>query len=133
MKEISTVKDINGEYATVYLEKKDQCSKCGMCLFPENAKGMYVQVKNAVGAKVGDKVIIETKESGKLLGIFLIFVVPLLIIGLAFMLNVFIKNETVALIISLVGIIIWYAIVSKIDKAIRKTQKFGAEILEIVK
>ena len=37
MRESALVIKTEGEYATVSIDKKDECSKCGMCAFPKGA------------------------------------------------------------------------------------------------
>ena len=68
MKEAGLVISIDGEYASVKVDKKDECSKCGMCLFPKNADSIEIRAENSFGAEVGDTVVIETQEDTKLLG-----------------------------------------------------------------
>ncbi len=134
MKEVAKVKSVDNDLTTVYLEKKDECSKCGMCLFPANAKGVTMNAKNTVNAREGDDVIIEIKDDGKLLGIFLAFIVPLILIGLSFLVNwLFIKNEIYTLIIAVISIVIWYVVLSFIDKKLKKNDKYGAEIITVLK
>ena len=133
MKEIAKVKEVKGELATVFLEKKDECSKCGMCIFPKNAKGIEITAKNLVGAKVDDNVIIDVKDKGKLLGIFLVFVVPLLLIGLSFLVNaLFINNELFTLAMSVGLIVVWYIILSFIDKKLKVSKGYGTEIVSVL-
>lgn len=133
MKEIAKVVKTEGEYATVSMEKKPQCEKCGMCMFPKDAKNAQVFAINTARAKPNDKVVIELKESGKLLGIILVFIVPLLLIGLSFLLNaVLIQNELITLGVSVGLIILWYVLLSRIDKKLKSTKKFGTEIVAII-
>ncbi len=133
MKEVAKVKETGENTAVVYMEKKDECSKCGMCIFPKDAKGVDMTAKNLVGAKVGDDVIIEIKDGGKMLGIFLAFIVPLFLIGVAFLLNgLFIRNELWTLSIAVGTIVIWYFILAFIDKKLKLSDKYGVEILSVI-
>ena len=133
MKEIAKVVKTEGEYATVSMEKKPQCEKCGMCVFPKDAKNVQVFAINTARAKPNDKVVIELKESGKLLGILLVFIVPLLLIGLSFLLNaVLIGNELITLFVCVGLIIVWYVLLSRIDKKLKSTKKFGSEIVAVI-
>lgn len=120
--------------AFVKVEKKDECSKCGMCLFPKNANSIELSVMNSKGAQVGDKVIISTSEKAKLLGVLLVFLVPLILIGIAITLSlIFLKNEIIALVLSIGLVIIWNIILSKIDNKIKGQKTFRSEITEIIK
>ena len=134
MQEIGKVSKTEGKYAIVKVQKKDECSKCGMCLFPKNASEIEFRAKNTVLAKEGDDVLINTSnERGKLDGILLVFFVPLLLIGLAVLIEkLFIKNEIFILPISIGLIVIWFFMLSFIDKKIAKNDKYVCEIIEIL-
>lgn len=134
MREIGTVEKIDKDITIIKVDKKDECSKCGMCLFPKGANSIEFIADNALSAKIGDKVIVERKEDGKFLGALLVFFVPLLLIGLSVFIGlVLIKWELSVLILSLSLIILWYIILSVIDKKLIKLKKFRAVIVEIVK
>ena len=59
MQESAIVKKVAGQTATLVIDKKDECSKCGMCLFPKGANAIEFEAENSVNAKVGDTVLIE--------------------------------------------------------------------------
>ena len=134
MQEIGKVSKTEGKYAIVKVKKKDECSKCGMCLFPKNASEIEFRAKNTLSAKEGDDVLINTSnERGKLVGILLVFLVPLLLIGLAVLIEkLFIKNEIFILPISIGLIVVWFFMLSFIDKKIAKNDKYVCEIIEIL-
>lgn len=134
MQEIGKVSKTEGKYAIVKVQKKDECSKCGMCLFPKNASEIEFRAKNTLLAKEGDDVLINTSnERGKLVGILLVFLVPLLLIGLAVLIEkLFIKNEIFILPISIGLIVVWFFMLSFIDKKIAKNDKYVCEIIEIL-
>lgn len=134
MQEIGKVSKTEGKYAIVKVQKKDECSKCGMCLFPKNASEIEFRAKNTLSAKEGDDVLINTSnERGKLVGMLLVFLVPLLLIGLAVLIEkLFIKNEIFILPISIGLIVVWFFMLSFIDKKIAKNDKYVCEIIEIL-
>ncbi len=133
MREIGVITKIEKGKAKVKVDKKDECSKCGMCLFPKNASSVEFDAENDLNAKVGDTVIIETQKEGKLFGAFLAFLVPLILIGLSFLLNyLVIKNELITLAIAIGAIAIWYVILAFIDKKIKNTVSFSARITQII-
>ena len=133
MKEVAKVIKTNENYSVVYVEKKDECSKCGMCLFPANAKGVEINAKNPVNAVEGDTVIIELNEKGKLLGVFLAFIVPLILIGLSFLVNaITLQNEIFTLFLAIGLVVIWYVVLPFIDKKIKFNGEYSAEIISII-
>lgn len=132
MQETGLVTEVKKNFATVRIDKKDECSKCGMCLFPKGAGYTEVSAINDVGAKQGDSVIIEMHESGKLLGAILVFLIPLLLIGVSAVIGlVIIKWELSVLILSLALIIMWYAVLAIVDKKLGKKSRFAHKIVRI--
>ena len=132
MREVGKVIKADNGYVTVSIDKKEECSKCGLCAFPKNANTIEFLSKNTVNAQVGDKVVIERKTDGKLGGITLVFLVPLLLIALSTLINyTLIGKEIWILILSAISLTIWYAVLNKIDKKLSKNDKFLAKIIEI--
>ena len=133
MKEVAKVVKTEQDYSVVYVEKKDECSKCGMCLFPQNAKGVEINAVNHIDARVGDTVIIELSEKGKLLGVFLAFVVPLLFIGISFLVNALtFRNDIFTLVLVLCLVVVWYLILPLIDKKITEKKDYRAQIISLI-
>ncbi len=133
MRELGVVVKTQNNKATVKVDKKDECSKCGMCLFPKGASSVDFEADNALSAAQGDTVIIETVKEGKLLGATLAFLVPLILVGLSLLLNyLVIFNELITLGIAFGLIAVWYVILAFIDKKLKKTVNFSAKIVEIV-
>lgn len=119
--------------AVVKVEKKDECSKCGMCLFPKGASSIDFNAVNKVGASEGDTVIIDTQNDGKLLGAILVFLVPLLLIGVSALIGfLVIQWELSVLILSVLLIALWFVILSVIDKKLKKTAGFTPVIIQII-
>lgn len=132
MIEIGEVKETKGNIATVIVNKKDECSKCGLCAFPKNASSIEIRCYNEVDAKKGDLVEIEKKESGKLLGALLVFLVPLLLIGVAVLIGLLaIGNELFIPLIAVGLIVIWFVVLGLIDKKLKTLKSFTSKILSI--
>ena len=133
MREVGIVVNADGKDATVKVDKKDECSKCGMCLFPKNASSIEFLSDNDIGASVGDQVVIERKKEAKLTAAILVFLVPLLLIGLSALLTyLFIGIDIWVLILSIIFIIVWYNILSVIDKKLKNRQDYKHIIVEIL-
>lgn len=132
MTESGKVVKTEGKYATVRIDKKDECGKCGMCLFAANASYTEMRARNDAGAALGDEVAIATAESGKTLSAVLVFLVPLLLIVLAAAIGLFVIGKEIwILLLSLIFIISWYTILGLFDKKLRKNDKFCARIVRI--
>ena len=134
MKEVGLVVAVDKNFATVKVDKKDECSKCGMCLFPKNADSIEIRAENSLGASVGDTVVFEKAENANLLGALLVFLVPLILIGLsAVIAYIFIKKEIWVLILSVIFIVMWYTMLAIIDKRLKNSQRFCAKVFNVIK
>ncbi len=134
MKELGVVTKVNKDRAVVKVDKKDECSKCGLCMFPKNANSIELNAVNDAGAKQGDAVIVELGKDTKLLSAFLVFLVPLILIGIACAITYsFFSNEIWLLIFSVIFLVLWYTILAVIDKSLKKRKDFCPHIISIVK
>ena len=133
MEEIGVVIKTEGEYAKIQVDKRSECKKCGMCAFPKNADSVVFRAENKVGAKEGDKVNIITAEKGKWLSMLLVFGVPLIIIGVVFLIA-FLNSwsEIIMPIVGLGAIIIWFIVLGILDKKLKKLNAFTTEITSII-
>lgn len=133
MRERGVVTEIRGKTSVVSVDKKDECSRCGLCLFKEGTNKTEFFVKSEDGVNVGDTVEIERSESGKFSGVILAFFVPLLLIGLAVAINyLFIKSEIWILVLSIVFIAVWYVILAFLDKRLKTSAVFNARIVSVI-
>lgn len=134
MTEQGVVVGCDKNFATIRVDKKDECSKCGLCVFGKNVNYVDLNAKNDLGAVVGDKVIFEKKEGGRLLASIMVFLIPLLlIIGSTLVGILVIKSEIWSLFLSLISILLWYTVLAFIEKKIKKGSTFCAEIISIEK
>ncbi len=133
MTEQGKVVETKGNFAFVEINKKTECDKCGMCAFPKNVSTIKLRTENEIGAKVGDAVILEREEKGKLLGTLLVFLVPLILIAISAVIGyLLIKSEIWILILSVISIALWYTILAIIDKKISKLNGFKSKIVKIL-
>ena len=133
MRERGVVTEIRGKTSVVAVDKKDECSRCGLCLFKEGTNKTEFYVKSEDGVNVGDTVEIERSERGKFAGAILAFFVPLLLIGLAVAINyLFIGKEIWILVLSIVFIAVWYAVLAFFDKRLKNSAVFNARIVSVI-
>ena len=133
MTEQGKVVETKGNFAFVEINKKTECDKCGMCAFPKNASTIKLRAENEISAKVGDTVILEREEKGKLLGTLLVFLVPLILISISAIIGyLLIESEIWILILSVISIVLWYTILAIIDKKISKLNGFKSKIVQVI-
>ena len=134
MKEVGLVVKTEKDRAIVKVDKKDECSKCGMCLFPKNASSTLFSAVNEMGAKEGDTVLIEVTSNSKLLGAVLAFLVPLLLIMLSAVITFAVIGKELYMLVLSVGLVaIWYLILPIIDKKLKTWDKFSPSVIKILK
>ncbi len=125
MLERGKVIKVYGDSADVEVSKKDECAKCGLCAFPKGADKTIISATNQVNAKVGDTVNIKAQKDLRLTSIILVFLVPLLLIGVAVLINHLLINvEIWILILSVIFIILWYTILAIIDKKVFRSKNY---------
>ncbi len=133
MTETATVVKIEGKYAVVRLEKKAECDKCGLCVFGKNAAFTEMRAANDAGAVEGDEVIVQRSRDGRFLGAILVFLIPLILIGVAAGISLlWIKKDIWILILSLIFLFLWYTILEVIDKKLQRLSGFAPRIVEIL-
>jgi len=79
MEEIGIVVDeTDNNCVVVEIERKSACSSCGLCTLADDKSRMRVELRNDIGAKKGDKIIIEAKDENIFLISFVIYVIPII-------------------------------------------------------
>ena len=132
MIETGKITEIKNDKAKVRIDKKAECSKCGMCLFPANANYTDFEVQNTLSAEVGDIVQIERKPA-VLTGAVITFLIPLLLIAGGVCIGLFvIKNDFWTLGISLGIVVLWFLFLMLTEKYRKKMQKFIPVMTEII-
>jgi sigma-E factor negative regulatory protein RseC len=82
--------ETNGNTAKVRTSIHNDCENCGFC--PGN-NAMIFEVINKVGAKVGQRIIIEKNETNTLLAAFIIYILPLVVIGCGIYLGYYLSSR----------------------------------------
>ncbi len=134
MREIGKVTKIHDGYATITVTKREECAKCGACGMTDTMSGIDFKCKQIDNLSEGDIVSIELTDISKLVASILAFLVPLIILAFTLTLGfIFIKNELIICLISILSIIVWYVLLSFIDKKIKNKNKFIPQIIDIIK
>ncbi len=107
MKRDAVVEKTYGECATVSFLREEACAACAGRHLCASARTQRAEVKNPVGADVGDTVEIETDSKSLLLYSAILFLAPVLLALVLYL--VFIdKNKTLAYSMTAVGFIVPY-------------------------
>ncbi len=131
MTESAKVVKVKGKKATIRIDKKDECAKCGLCLFGKNVNYIEYEVNNTVGAKEGDVVKIE-RHPAVLTGAIMAFLIPLFLVAISVTIGiVVIKNDIWAMGISIISVVLWYIILAITEKYRKGMKKFIPVIVAV--
>lgn len=126
------VKNENG--IVVKVDKKTECSKCGMCAFPKNASHIDLKATSEIAVNVGDEVTVETSEGLRFLSALLVFGAPLVLIGACALIGLLVfKSDIITLISAVVITALYFVVLHFIDKKILKNKKFTTKIIAVTK
>ena len=126
-----TVSRISENKAFIITERKsacgENCSGCGAC----GDKLNEIEAVNEIGAKKGDKVLVEMSDSRVIGAAFLVYIVPLMIfIAMYFMFLSFGFSENKTIILSLLPTVLFYVILYFTDK--KSKEKYIHKIIRII-
>ena len=83
------VLEVSGEIAKVKINRHSECSNCGAC---PGDSAMVLEVTDTIGVKAGQRVQIESKETNMLFAAFVIYLFPLIDIGIGIYLGYVLSN-----------------------------------------
>lgn len=139
MIETGYVTSIRGEYALVAFKRKsgcgDHCASCKSGCAP--APGVTTEIKNTLGAKIGDQVRIEMQENAFNKMLLWVYAFPLLmlILGIAVGNKVFAASasvEVLSLLLGLAALGISYFVLSKVSKKTAKNEEYTLRMTQII-
>ncbi len=125
MDEIGTVTALNPRRKTAKVEfpRQSACDKCGMCAKHKDNMTVYMDVKNDIDAKVGDKVVVTMASGYVLKATFIVYVVPIILVALVLVfarpLHELIQTALCVGALAVGVVIAWWA-----DKQLKKKKGF---------
>ena len=104
---------LDGKYAVVAFERTDMCDRCRACRVSKDSKHVETNVKNTLGANVGDKVKVNMHRTSLVLSS-LIYLVPLALVATGAAVGSTLSKAMAAL-LAAAGLILGFAIALPID------------------
>ncbi|KYH28534.1 MULTISPECIES: SoxR reducing system RseC family protein [Clostridium] len=135
------VTSIQGEYAVVSFKRQGGCGdSCASCKLACASAGVTTEIKNTLGAKIGDKVKVEMKQNAFNKMLLWVYVFPLIMlaIGIGVGMKVFAtlgygNVEILSFLLGIVALGISYWILSKISKKTAQKEEYSLRMTQIVK
>ena len=81
--------EVGDNIAKVKVGRHSDCSNCGAC---PGSNSVIIDANNKIGAKIGQRVAFEVKETNVLGGAFIVFVMPLIVAFIGAICGRFIAN-----------------------------------------
>ena len=95
--EIGTVIQKTGGTATVRIPRTSMCTGCHSCIMSQDRTSMTVTARDTLHTKIGDRVKIEERQSGRIKAGFLLLMLPLLAFIPGYVAGAAVSNLTRAL------------------------------------
>ncbi|SET05563.1 positive regulator of sigma(E), RseC/MucC [Natronincola peptidivorans] len=141
MEKIGLVTSVKENVATVEIRRASACGEnCASCKGGCAPTNHYITAKNSVDASVGQYVKLEMENKSVLRAAFLVYIVPLIgmILGIglgiatAEYLGYTASKEIIGAAVGFLFLIIFYFIISFIDKKIKRDKKMEVVITKII-
>ena len=129
MIEWGTVVKLKGDKAVVRFNRKSACDNCRMCAVTKDGMKVEVVVKNTLNLSVGDSVAVEMGERFVLTAAVIVYIIPLLLVGLGIYLGLFI-SDLMSAIFAVAGLVLGFIIAIIIDKQLKKKKGFSPRMVE---
>lgn len=141
MIETGYVNSINGENALVSFKRKsgcgDHCASCkGGCTVPN----VITEIKNTMGAKVGDQVKVEMKQNAYNKMLLWVYVFPLIMLAIGIIASTevfkavgYTNYELYSFLVGVLALAVSFAVLNKVSKKTAKDKDFTLQITEVIK
>lgn len=128
------VLELQKNFAIVEIENKQACQNCGLrsfCL--QNSKDNFcLKMQNTKNANIGDKVKFEIDPGIKILSNFYVFILPLILIIITYLLtkNILYLSENLAIILSVLSLILSYFIIKFINQYFKNNETIKVKMVK---
>lgn len=134
MKEIGVVHKVTKSgFAVVRFDRKLACENCNMCFKPREENYVELRVENKLNAVEGNRVAVEMGKRAVLTASFWVYVVPLVLVGIAVLCTYKLANEWIAIGVSLATLIVSFTGLIFVDRFYKKKKGFLPIMTAIIK
>lgn len=119
-------------WCTVRFPRKTACENCNMCLKSRDEMFVELKLKNTLGASEGDTVSVEVGDRAVVSASFIVYLIPLALLGIALGVTSIWKDLAVSLGAAGGALIIGFGIVSLIDKKVKEKKGFAPKMVAVI-
>lgn len=134
--EVGRVISVNDDVAVVAMGKSGSCSKCGLCMASSDGKEVLLLARNEAGAGPGDAVEIEIGAGKVLVAAFSLYMLPVLMTILGFVVGSAISDGSeesiLPIALAVASLVVSFVAVWLFDLKVRKTESRHATVLRVL-
>ena len=127
---VGLVVGLNGNIAQIHFLRGKQCANCGACLTAGDNE-MEIALENSLGAKVGDRVVVDLSAKRVVQASLLAYAVPLAFLIAGVFLGGLV-SDWFGLVLGVVACGIAYGILRLVDRRNRKSHSFQPRMERIL-
>ncbi|MGI6407084.1 MAG: SoxR reducing system RseC family protein [Syntrophaceticus sp.] len=127
------VMETSGKMAKVRASKHSECEHCGICA---GTNAVILDVTDELGVKRGQRVLIENKQTNRILAAFIVYMLPLLVVGCGIFLGYYLSLRfaiSAVLLMILGGLIFGLPVMYLLKRLDRALQAEKPIIIRIIK
>ncbi len=136
MIETGIVVSVENEAAVVSMPMSGGCKNCGICIVGEDGHDVLLLAKNGLGAVQGDTVDIEISSGKVVSAAFIIYMVPVFLTILGFVVGNWItggaEEAVLPIVLAVIFLVLSFAGVALYDARVRKTETHEATVVRIL-
>lgn len=136
MMEVGQVASVKKNTAVVVLPSSGECERCGICMSASGGRESILLARNAIGALEGDTVEVEIAAGKVLAAAFTVYMVPVIMTVLGFMLGSRLtggaEEASLPIVLAVVFLVASFVGVWLYDRRLRKVERRQAVIVRIL-
>jgi len=133
MREIGQVVKENGRLVTVRFPRKSTCEHCNMCAFKPNESHVDITLEKTLDCQIGDKVEVNITQGTVLKMSFLLYLFPLLVGLIGFLVSYLLNAGEIIQMISFVGALaIGFLLLAVFDKIYSVSKKGKPYLVRVI-
>lgn len=122
---------VDDKTAKLKMQRHSACDSCGKCKSSSDSKDIVVEVDNSIGAKIGDRVLVNMESMNVLKATFIAYVIPLIALLVSTIGTFYIlegmdisNSEAISGIVGFITMAVFYMYLRKNDSKFRESREY---------